>query len=172
MKERCNMKSSIENKLHVLIGLPLENAGRSGNLTWFSFGQTKKIISLRGIEKRVGEHTLNVQCTWRLTKEHEIIVAAKDIYIPSKEWTGTEEEFEWDMQGMNRYDERIVEFKAMNILVEKIEADDLGGVKIYFSDRHLLEIFPDDSSEGEFWRFFVPGELSSHFVVKGNEIEG
>lgn len=165
------MKNSIEIKLHVLIGLPLENAGRSGNLTWFSFGKTKKIMSLRGIEKRVGEHTLNVQCSWRITKELEIIVASKDLYLPSREWMGKEEEFEWDIQGMNRYDERITGFKAMNLLVEKIEADGLGSVKIYFSDSYLLEIFPDDSSEEEFWRFFVPGELNSHFVVKGNGIE-
>ncbi|MBE5393919.1 MULTISPECIES: hypothetical protein [Brevibacillus] len=165
------MKKIIEKKLQVLIGLPVENAGRSGNLTWFSFGKTKKITSLRGIEKRVGEHTLNVQCSWRITKEHEIIVASKDIYIPNKEWVGKDEEFVWDKPGMNRYDERIIKFKALNILVDKIEADDLGGIKVYFSDRYLLELFPDSSSEEEFWRFFVPGELNSHFVVKGSGIE-
>ncbi|MDA8213418.1 MAG: hypothetical protein M0021_16320 [Clostridia bacterium] len=63
-----------------------------------------------GTEKKVAEYALNVQCSWRITQEYEILVASGDIYLPSKRFNGAEEEFKWDIQGMNRSDERLKEF--------------------------------------------------------------
>ncbi len=168
------MKIEIEDRLKNLLGLPLENAGRTGNLVWFSFGKTVTMKNRNGTEKKVAEYALNVQCSWRITQEYEILVASGDIYLPSKRFNGAEEEFKWDIQGMNRCDERLKEFfKTLksDIFVESIQADKIGGVKIFFTKHYLLELFPDESTKDEFWRIFVPGNASSHFVVTGNGIE-
>lgn len=169
------MKIEIENELNILLGLPLEDAGRSGNLVWFSFGKPLVIKNRNGTEKKAAEYALNVQCSWRITKENKILVASSDIYMPSKQWNGVEEEFEWDIQGMNRFDEHIeklIKNIQSQVFVESIQADNIGGLKIFFTEHFLLELFPDESTEDvEFWRIFIPGNISSHFVVMGKGIE-
>lgn len=170
------MKIEIEEKLNLLSGLPLNTAGRAANLAWFGFGELLTVKNKKRIEKKVAEYALHVQCSWRITKDNKILVAYRDMYSPSKQWNG-KENFEWDIQDANRFDERIeglllTEFQP-NVLVEEIQADSLGGVKIFFTEHYLLELFPDDSVEGEFWRFFsFREEVSSpHFVVTGKGIE-
>ncbi|MED1467014.1 hypothetical protein [Bacillus salipaludis] len=71
------------------------------------------------------------------------------------------------------------ELKSFNkgqrsILVKKIESDDIGGLKVFLSDGHNLEAFPDsseDDEQGEHWRFFNRKDNSPHFVVSGMGIE-
>lgn len=168
------MRIKIENELNKLLGLPLEDMGRSGNLVWFSFGKPSMVEDRRGKMRKVSEYALNVQCSWRIIKEDQILVASRDIYIPSQRWKGLEEDFNWDVEGMNRCDERSKEFirnTKFKIAIEKIQADNIGGVKLFFTEQYVLEILPDDSTQEEFWRFFIPGNLNSHFVVAGNGIE-
>lgn len=160
------MKLRIENKLNVLMGTPLSNIGRAGNLFWLSFGEDVIVLDRNGCETIKGKYALNIQCSWRITDEDKIIVASRDIYLPK---TGLSDEgFEWDAPGSNRFDERIYLIKKKiksNILVSQILADNLGGLKIYFGSGIVIELFPDDSLEEEFWRFIIFGKKSKHFVV-------
>jgi hypothetical protein len=161
------MKVKIEKKLSVLLKQPLIDIGRASNLLWLSFGEKVVTIDRKGNEILRGKYALNVQCSWRLTKERRIIVASKDIYIPK---TGLDEDaFEWEKYGENRFDEKISEFKSImltsNVLVSKISADEIGGLIIGLDLGIKLELFPDDSLEDEFWRFIVFGDKSEHFVV-------
>lgn len=81
------------------------------------------------------------------------------MYVPSQKCEGIDEEFQWEVYGMNRFDERIEEFVEKvksGIMVESIEADYIGGVKVFFSGNYLLEIYPDSSSTEELWRILVP----------------
>ena len=169
------MKVKIENELKYLLGLPLENAGRSVNLVWFSFGEKKIIKNKDGSVKSVGDYVLHIQCSWRITKGSQILVASRDIYTPSARWKGAEDQFEWDIYGMNRCDERIEELLKENdkskMIIESIHADSVGGVRMFFRDNCVLELFPDDSNEEEFWRIFIPGNIRSHFIVTGKGIE-
>ncbi|MGZ4031995.1 MAG: hypothetical protein ACXVP2_07560 [Tumebacillaceae bacterium] len=169
------MKTMIIDRLRILSGLPFVNAGRAGSLVWFSFGETTTIFSRNGSSRTVGMYTLNVQCTWRITNEDEIVVASKDIFEPSTKWEGeVDEEFDWDLQGMNRFDEKIEELnsqKGLRIFVESIKADHFGGLTLNLSEDYVLELFPDGSSEIEFWRFLKRGDIDSHFVVTGTGIE-
>ncbi|WP_191557444.1 hypothetical protein [Metabacillus idriensis] len=57
--------------------------------------------------------------------------------------------------------------KKAKIHIKEVNADNLGGMKISFTDDTISEIFPDDSTEEEFWRVFAV----SHFVVTGFGID-
>jgi hypothetical protein len=170
------MKDEIKKRLNCLVGLPLFKMGRSGNLIWMSFGNGFKFTDKNGKEKLIGEYALNIQCCWRMTKNNRIIVAYRDIYYPSKLWTGNEDLFNWDVQGMNRCDELIKEIIPNNktnetIYVKSIEADDIGGFKIVFTGDYLVDVFPDNSIETEFWRFFSKLDSEKHFVVSTRGID-
>jgi hypothetical protein len=39
------------------------------------------------------------------------------------------------------------------------------------SDGYMLEVFPDDSVGGEYWRLFQPYRNTEHLVVTGQGIE-
>lgn len=169
------MKKEIESQLSVLLGIPLESAGRAANLMWFCFGREISIRDRNGNERAVNEYALHVQCSWRLTRKTKIFVASNDIYVPSSQWEGSEDDFDWDVQGMNLCDERMQEFNARRqllILVESIEADCFGGVRIHFTEEYVLELFPSASFEVENWRFFTNiDEECPHFVVTSQGIE-
>jgi hypothetical protein len=48
-------------------------------------------------------------------------------------------------------------------MVERIEADDVGGIEVFLSS--------GDDDDSEHWRFFNRKENSPHFVVSGEGIE-
>jgi hypothetical protein len=72
------------------------------------------------------------------------------------------------IQGNNRFDELInnlIKDKG-RLKVEKIESDEVGGLKIFLSDDYILEAFPDsseDDEESEHWRFFDRKDKSPQF---------
>jgi hypothetical protein len=88
-----------------------------------------------------------------------------------------EKDFDWDIQGNNRFDERIKSFMEDvkgHLIVERIDSDEVGGLKVFLSERYVLEAFPDTSEDdeySEFWRFFNRRDGSPHFIVAGNGIE-
>jgi hypothetical protein len=168
------MYKQIQSNLNVLIGKPLLNLGRASNLIWFNFGDYVVKKNRLGLEKKVGEFSLHVQCSWRISNDNKIIIAYRDIYSPCDQWN-EEEEFNWEVQGMNRFDEKADEINKdskSTLVVNQISADNLGGVKIYFENRHVLELFPDESnSKDEFWRFITNEGSSYHIVVTGIGIE-
>jgi hypothetical protein len=164
-----NIKEQIEEELKELLGQPLIEIGRAANLLWLSFGEKITVIDRNGHEKVKSKFSLNIQCSWRLIKENRIIVASKDIYLPRT--NSKERDFDWDNVGANRFDEKIEEFKKqemLNIVVSKISADEYGGVKLHFKTGEVLDVFPDDSLEDEFWRLIISGKESKHFVVFDN----
>ena len=160
------MKIRIEKELSVLLMQPLIDMGRAGNLVWLSFGERVITIDRNGCKRLKGKYALHIQCSWRLTDEGRIIVASRDIYLPR---TGlSNDDFDWDKLGVNRFDEKIDELKKRiktNTIVTEISADIFGGLKISFNSGIRLEIFPDDSLEDEFWRLIVFEGKSKHFVV-------
>lgn len=166
------MKITIENKLNKLIGLPLKHAGRAANLVWFGFGEFVEITTMIGLKREVPEYALHVECSFRITQCNKIVVASGDIYTPSSQWEGEDEDFDWDVQGINRFDERIKIFNNINqskLIVENIQGDIIGGAKIFLTNPYLLEMFPDDSNLSEKWRFFNVRSQEPHFVVRGNK---
>ncbi|WP_227936450.1 hypothetical protein [Alkalihalobacillus deserti] len=158
-----------------LVGLKLQDAGRSSNLFSLGFGEITQIVR-RGETQELAEYALHIQCSWRITLNNKIVVASRDFYSPSSEWNGDIENFYWDIQGKNRFDERIKTFikNKGEIKVQKIDSDDLGGLKVFLSHGYSLEAFPDsseDDEQSEHWRFLNRKDNSPHFVVTGMGFE-
>lgn len=169
------MSAEIELELGKIKGLKLQYAGRASNLFWLGFGEMVQMIR-RGQIEETAEYALHIQCSWRITFDNKIVIAARDFYSPNSKWNGHIEDFDWDIQGNNRFDERIQSFINDNeqIIVEEIAVDDFGGFTVILSNGYKLEIFPDsseDDEDGEHWRFFNSKEKSPHFVVSGEGIE-
>ncbi|MEH7484431.1 hypothetical protein V7157_25840 [Neobacillus drentensis] len=169
------MKEVIISELGKLVGLKLQYAGRASNLFWLGFGDIVEIIR-RGRTEATTEYALHIQCSWRISLGNKIVVASRDFYSPSSEWDGDIEDFDWDIKGNNRFDERIKTFIKDNgqIKVLQIDSNEVGGLNVFLSGGYKLEVFPDsseDDEQSEHWRFFNRKENSPHFIVTGNGIE-
>jgi hypothetical protein len=170
------LKAMIEDSLHVLIGMPLWNAGRSADVEWFDFGSRLTTIPKRkGGTVLVGEYVIDTECAWHIGGPNGIVVASRDRLYPA----GIDPhkdllEFEWDKPGANRCDERMQSFldehKSFPLIVGSLEANNLGGLKLDLSGGYTLEIFPDNSLDSEYWRFFEPHSAKKHFVVTAQGI--
>src|SRR6185503_10279864 len=165
------MKNKIEETLKVLIGLPLWNAGRSATVEWFDFGWRRiSVPSRKNGTALVGEYVIDTESAWHIAVHHGIIVASQDRLYPA----GNDPykdllEFDWDRPDVNRCDEKmkmfLEEHKDSPVVVETIEANSRGGVKLNLSGNIILEIFPNTSLDAEYWRMFEPSNTDKHFVV-------
>lgn len=172
------MKQPIKDKIHqslsALIGMPLWAAGRAADLAWFHFGQRRTVKDFRGNPKEVGEFALHLQCAWRIVQGDRVVVASRDLYYPAgSNTTEVPEGFRWDVQGANRLDERLERFlQDASPFVVHVEAGLAGAFHLFLGNNVSLEVFPDDSFDGEHWRLFRPYLDEPHFVVNGTGIEG
>lgn len=170
------MREAIINETEKLKGLKLRDVTRAANLISLGLGETIS-ITRGGLTEESPEFALHIQCTWRLSNDSKIVVASQDLFVPRADWQEEDEDFEWHVPGNNRFDERITEFlKAVdgNLVIEEVQVDCLGGLKIWMSNSFVLEVFPDSSDESEdweFWRFFNRRKNSPHFVVSGKGVE-
>lgn len=169
------MREEIELQVGKLVDLKLQHAGRASNLFWLGFGDIVEIIR-RGRIEETAEYSLHIQCSWRIILDNKIVVASKDFYSPNSEWNEENEDFDWDIPGNNRFDERIKAFIKNNeqIKVLQIDSDEVGGLNIILSGGYKLEVFPDsseDDEQSEHWRLFNRKENSPHFIVTGKGIE-
>jgi hypothetical protein len=169
-----DIRERIQKELQCLHGVALVSAGRAANMACFDFGRQRRGLEHKDPTNRISGYALHVQCGWRFIGPEGIIVGSKDIYYPAGDPFKKPDDFNWDVAGANRFDERIKQFFKNNKtlrIVENIEADSTGGVRIYMQGNFRLEIFPDDSADSEHWRFLESGTRKPHFVVKGHGIE-
>lgn len=169
------MREEIKSQVEKLVGLKLQYAGRASNLFWLGFGDIVQIVR-RGRTEETAEYALHIQCSWRITLGNKIVVASRDFYTPNSQWDEKNEDFDWDVQGNNRFDERIKTFTKDNghIEVLQIDSDEVGGFNVTLSGGYKLEVFPDsseDDGQSEYWRLFNRKENNPHFIVTGNGIE-
>lgn len=174
------VRERIEQRLSVLVGLPLWGMGRAADLEWFQFGGKRGVEDRRGEHRTVGDWTLHVQCAWRIVQAGTILVASQDLHWPAGIQTSadldvTEEgNWAWDRSGPRRLDERTAALRQVldtnSPLVEAVEADAVGSLHVGFNGGYALEIFPDTTLEDmEHWRFFEPHRQTAHFVVGGRD---
>jgi len=170
------MRDKINSQLGGLVGKKLRCSGRASNLFWLEFGEMIT-ITRRDKTEQTAEYSLHIQCSWRITQQNTILTASRDFYSPNSECFEVDENFDWDIVGNNRFDERIKSFLHAvqnRLIVEKIDSDEIGGLKVFLSDNYVLEVFPDSSQDdeySEFWRFFTRKDDIPHFVVTANGIE-
>ncbi|MDQ2785371.1 MAG: hypothetical protein M3Y58_10265 [Chloroflexota bacterium] len=168
-------KEEIEQTLEVLVGMPLWGSHRAVHMQMFQFGRKIDDMMRDGRAVVIGEYTLHAQCAWRIVQAATIVVAANDRYLaagddPYKD----DEDFDWEEQP-NRLDERITPlFTAWAVnppVVESVEADMVGSVRIALTRQYILDVFPSDSLEGEHWRLLPNSPKRNHFVVTDENID-
>ncbi len=165
------MKDQIVSALGSLINSRLVNIGRFGNLEWFIFRPRIPVERMKQSDA-LPEYALNVYCAWRIVGPEGIVVASDDRYYPKGPNPDDDlEEFDWNVPGNNRCDERVVDFLSNNatrkLEVLEIKADEIGSLYISLSHNYAIEFLPDDSLPNEHWRFFIKGYTKRHFVVTG-----
>jgi hypothetical protein len=163
------MTNEIERALGALVGLPLWGLGRAVDLTWFEFGSRRTVKGWKGVEKEVGDYALHVQCAWRITLGDKIVTGRGDIFCTPQE---TDEprppDFDWEKG--NRFDRVVEQFlqnESRRLTVQGVRACGAGSVTIELEDGYRLEVFPQDSENGEHWRFFQPFAREPHLVFSG-----
>ena len=132
------------------------------------------MVTSRGQTKEVGEYSLHVQCSWRITRGDEVVVGNRDLYYPPQEADEVPENFNWEAIGSNRRDKRIAALfqnETRQYLVRFIEVGEAGSFRILLDNDYAIEVFPDDSLSDEHWRIFRPHMEEPHFVVTGKGLK-
>jgi hypothetical protein len=167
-------KEQIVQALNPLVGMPLWSIGRAGDLEWFQFGSQRDVTLSNGKTKVVGEYALHVECAWRIVNSTEVFVGSRDRFYPAGEDPYVDlVDFDWDKPGTNRCDERVSilmnDCKVTPLIVEAVNVDYVGYIRLALSGGYWLEIFPDDSVGSEYWRLFRPYTDIDHFVFTAPE---
>lgn len=177
MNDPLSLPQQVANVMTPLVGQPLWDAGRAADLMWLAFGQRQIIKDFRGEPREVGEYALHVQCAWRFVQDEKVVVGNRDLYYP-RGYRDAKEEiprgFNWDVQGANRCDELLAELfagGANQFVVQRVEAGQAGELALMLEGGLTLQIFPNDSLEGEHWRLFRPGTDEQHCVFAGKGLE-
>jgi len=167
------LKNEIEVTFNELVGKPLYSIGRTTNLVWLLFGEPFTKKNIIGDTRTLAEYSLHIQCAWRIVQKDKIIIASGDLYSPNS--NVKLENFNWDNIGSSEFDSKASSLKKImkDIRnVQSIEADNIGGLKICFSNNYLLEVFPNESgNDKESWRFFSNVSSSPYLVMCGGSIE-
>jgi len=142
------VKVVIEQKLGVLINLPMWSVGRAGDIDWFHFGGHHAVPSLRIEIKDVGDYALHTQCTWVLTSSR---------YGPT-------------IAGSESEPDDLAPLGDLGLICQDVAADERGGFMLQFASGHCLTVEPDDDQAEEFWRFFEPWRKTPHLVVGGGGV--
>ena len=61
--------------------------------------------------------------------------------------------------------------RKLGLTVVSVEVAEAARLHIVLGEGFALDVTPDDSTSGEHWRMFVPGDEPPHFVVTGAGIE-
>jgi hypothetical protein len=169
------MEGTVMQALSRLAGQVLWNAGRTTNLEWFHFGQRREVQGRFGEVKLVGEYALHVQCAWRITHKNIIVVASGDRFFPSGDPFQDIQDFEWDRPGSNRCDEKVALLFSGEtpgkFIVEAVKSDLVGGLTLVLTGDYTLDVFPDTSVDGEYWRFFQPYTSHPHLIMTSKGVE-
>jgi len=156
--------NSAKRYLDELKGCNLVSAGRASSLAWFLF------------VKEDDEYALHLQTGFRVVVDDSIYFTSSDIFQPSEIVENAEcfnfENFDWDVQGNNRYDEKVKLFSekySFNLCVSEVSLNQFGDLLIQLSGAVKIEVFVN-ASRGECWRFFKRNS-DSHLVITGEGLE-
>jgi hypothetical protein len=151
-------------RLRILEGGNLVAVGRASSLAWFVFA------------KGDSEYALHLQTGFRVIVEEKIFLASKDMFKPTDALLAEKgfdyAQFDWDVQGGNRYDERVATLEerfGTGLVVTETAVGKLGDLAIQLTEDVRIEACMT-SSQDECWRFFKR-HSDDHLVVMGYGIE-
>jgi hypothetical protein len=166
------LNDKLQTALQALIGLPLWSAGRAVNLIWLQFGNKHRVTNRFGEPKTktVGDYALHLQMPWRMTQEGKVLVGFQDLFAPAVR--ASRSSFDWRIPGATRCDRRLKAQFGRNKqpwIVQRVEADSLGGIRMSFENGAVLETFSATTTQGEIWRLFQPYTEAPHTVVRSDD---
>ena len=139
---------SIEEILEVIIGAKMIDIGRAANMVWIIF------------KKNEYEYSLHLQCPFRFEINDKVFVAQGDIYYPNSSFSGDYDDFDYDIQGGNSYDEKVLLLKD-KYYVQECFVEKFNDLRMHFSENVILRTFSNDTQDDEQWRFFEYDGLKS-----------
>jgi hypothetical protein len=153
--------------LSQIIGLPLTAVRRTADIRTFQFGVLRPVD--RG---SVGDFALHVQCPWRIEGPDGLVTGRSDLWEPVD--TDAPYDAEWDYeQSPNLQDTQIDRWlteSEIALVVQRVDADEFGGVVIWFGEGYALRTFTS-GTRGEDWRLFRPNSSDPHLVISGGTVE-
>jgi hypothetical protein len=143
----------------------------------FHFGEIREVD--RGT---IGQYALHIQCPWRIDGPNGIITGRLDLWEHASgkampdEWEPSTDDNLQDLrlgELLGSYDAKTRSHVNITkrLVVERVQASNVGDLDITLSGGYRLLVFPA-GSKGESWRIFEPDKDSPHFVVEGNEVYG
>jgi hypothetical protein len=117
---------------------------------------------------------LGLECPWRVEKHDVIVAGAEDYYEKAED--NTDESWEAGTPTGHLQDQGLAELfgelrggyvinTGTGFVVESVEGDRFGGIRIRMSESCTLEVFPASRSQME-WIFSPPGD-GSLILMKG-----
>jgi hypothetical protein len=161
------MKDQILRTLDPLIGEPLSGMFRFAGVQAFEFGVQRPARNRKGQEITHSDMGLHVACSRQVSGPEGFKLSSED-FDPDR----------------GRRDEQAYPFYALlesdPPLVEAIDADENGALRLRLSRGFALEVNPDtiscedeliEDEDGEQWRFLPKEEDKRHLVVTSRGIE-
>jgi hypothetical protein len=148
-------KAEITQRLAVLVGLEVSWVSHAVDMLTMQFGPQRQYTTSRGTTLEGGAWALHVQCDWQIERAGNRIATRADLRRSDEEAHGT-------ASGLA---ELLVERR-----VERVSADEAGGVVLAFQGDLHLTVLPDGIADAEDWRLFAPGADAPHFVIEGGTI--
>lgn len=155
-------RKTIKERIDKIIGAEKIRIGRAADLIW---------IAMKGVDGK--DYAIHMQTFFRFCNNEEVLITDMDKYQPISPMTD-KEDFDWDVKGSNLLDKWCDEFNrnlSDSIIIDSIEINDFGDLKICFSNSITLTVFVDTTSNDECWRFFVWREKERHLVITGRGIQ-
>jgi hypothetical protein len=148
-----------------IIGLRGIAIGRAADMAWIVFGSEDLCYSL------------HLQCAFRIRSGERILTTNPEMYYPARHVVERPDydpdNFDWDVQGDNRYDEWVrsldPEFTD-GVKVVDAKVNSIGDLTVRCDQDFIIEVFMNWVEE-ECWRFFRFGDDFGHLVVTGRGLE-
>jgi hypothetical protein len=150
-----------ESALQPLLGEPLTCMWRYAGYQRFEFGPQRPATNRKGQAITVSDKALVVGCTWRVIGHEGPVLSSADFGPDGARRDEGAEEFYGFMQ-------------TDPLVVEGVEASELGALRIRMSRGYALDLQPeqeDGEDEHDHWRLMIDGPQPSHMVLNGRRIE-
>ena len=165
-------------ELKELIGQKFQYIGRSIDLCWIGLGDLIPVINHKGEEVTRAKYALHILSNFRIWQpsNSNFRIGYGDMFNPCG---GVErpEDFDFDIQGGNFYDEKVVILQQdselmSGLIVKTVEMNEMFDLKIVFENGVILQTFSDCFCESvELWRVFTFGENRKRIIVCGTGID-
>ena len=171
--------NDIIKKMLVLKGQVLRHISRPGSMMSLGFGDEIKVKTAYKNDKGKldvkeifsSKYAVHIDGFFRITHKGKIVLSKDDMFRPNSQILNDafdQNDFEWDVEGNNKFDEQKCFVDNVNLSVQDIIINELGDLKIVLSNDFCIEVFIDTNEDEECWRFFEVGNSEQpHIVITG-----